>query len=257
MKIVVINLARAEARRKRMEEQFAALGLEAGFHEAVDGRRLTQEHYGQVDRETRRRRGLKPQPDGSIANWLSQTRVMRELVENGPEVLTILEDDAVLAAELPEVLGALERRPFAYDIVKLNRRTPRKKFVRSMQLSTGHYAGRVRFHDFGCEGYVITREAARHFLERFPRMTWEIDQAVSYFWENGLNVFYVDPPVVLHAGGDDSEIEGDRKQARDRHRKEENQALVLCRSIMVRVGMEVLRRRAYRRLLRGEIGVSG
>ena len=45
-------------------------------------------------------------------------------------------------------------------------------------------------------------------------MMREIDQALSRFWESGLNVFYIDPPVVSHDEQDDSQIERDRKLAR-------------------------------------------
>ena len=137
MKLFVINLARACERRRRMEEQFASLGLEATFHRAVDAQELTPEHYAQVDRETRRRLGLWPQADGSIANWISQRQVMREIVENGPETAAILEDDAGLSADLPKVLGALERRPFAFDVVKLNRRSSKKPSFRANALRRG------------------------------------------------------------------------------------------------------------------------
>ena len=210
MRIFVINLARAEARRCHMLQQFTELGLEAEFHEAVDGRHLTKKQYAQVDRNARKRMGLRPQADGSIANWLSQRRVMQEAAENGPEVFAILEDDAELSPDLPSVLAALEQLPLAFDIVKLSRRTPEKAFVSSMRLSTGHRVGRVRYHDFGTEGYVITREAARRFLASTPKMTWELDQAINYYWETGLNIFYLDPPVVVHDDRDDSQIEEDR-----------------------------------------------
>ena len=137
MKVFVINLARACERRRRMEEQFASLGLEATFHPAVDARELTPEHYAQVDRETRRRLGLWPQADGEIACWMSHHQIMQEIVENGPETAAILEDDAVLSADLPKVLGALERRPFAFDVVKLNRRSLKKPSFRVSALRRG------------------------------------------------------------------------------------------------------------------------
>lgn len=255
MKVFVINLERAEDRRRRMEEQFASLGLEAAFHPAVDARELTPEHYAQVDRETRRRLGLWPQADGSIANWMSQRQVMRKIVENGPETVAIFEDDAGLSAELPAVLDAFERRPFAFDVVKLNRRSPRT-FIPCERLETGHQVGRVRYHDYGSEGYVITREAARHFLENTPLMMREIDQALSRFWENGLNVFYLDPPVVSHDEQDDSQIERDRRRARKEHRRAEGVVSVTWRRVVSAIARDIRRRAAFRRLQRGEIGVT-
>ncbi len=255
MKVFVINLERAVERRRRMEEQFASLAMEAAFHPAAEVRDFTQETYSMVDRETRRRLGLWPQADGSIANWMSQRQVMREIVENGPETVAIFEDDAGLSVDLPEVLDALEQRPFAFDVVKLNRRS-RRAFIPCERLSTGHRVGRVRYHDYGSEGYVITREAARHFLENTPMMMWEIDQALSRFWENGLNVFYVDPPVVSHDEEDDSQIERDRRRARTEHKRAEGVIPVTWRRVMSAVSRDIRRRVAFRRLMRGEIGVT-
>ena len=247
MRMFVINLARAEARRHRMHQQLIGLGLEAKFHAAVDGRQLTSEQYSQVDRDTRRRMGLKPQADGSIANWLSQRQVMQQIVKNGPEIIAIFEDDAELAPELPPVLEALEQCPLVFDIVKLNRRAPSKPFVPCVQLSTGHSVGRVRYHDFGCEGYVITREAARRFLAATPKMMWEIDQAINYYWDNGLNIFYLDPPVVFHEGQGDSQIEADRSAARQQYRNSENPLSALWRRGITGTRRYFLRHRAFRR----------
>ena len=255
MKAFVINLERSVERRRRMEEQFESLGLKATFHPAVDARELTQEHYAQVDRETRRRLGLWPQADGSIANWISQCRVMSEVVENGPDTAAIFEDDAGLSADLPEVLDALERRPFAFDVVKLNRRSQRT-FIPCERLATEHRVGRLRYHDYGSEGYVITREAARHFLKNTPKMMREIDQALSRFWENGLNVFYVDPPVVSHDEQDDSQIERDRRLARKEHMRADGVLYVTWRRVVSAVSRDIRRRIAFRRLMRGEIGVT-
>ena len=256
MRLVVINLARMTARRQRMQEQFDTLGLEVEFHEAVDGRNLGPEHYARVDRETRRRKGLWPQADGSIANWHSQRQVMQRIVDQGQDMVAIFEDDAELCPDLPEVIAALERKPFDFDIVMLNRRSKKKTFLPCERLTPRHMAGRVRYSDFGNEGYVMTRDAARHFLSNTPRMMWEIDQILPRFWETGLNVFYLDPPVVYHADSDDSQIEGDRKRSRRRQRALDGRAYVLWRRIIAGMEREIRRRSAFRRLLRGEIGVT-
>ena len=256
MRLVVVNLARAAARRQRMQQQFDALGLPVEFHEAIDGRQLGPEHYAWVDRETRRRQGLWPQADGSIANWHSQRQVMRQIVDHGPDMVAIFEDDAGLSPQLPEVLAALERKPFDFDVVMLNRRSRNKAFIPCERLTPGHMAGRVRYSDYGNEGYVITREAARHFLAAIPRMMWEIDQILPRFWETGLNVFYVDPRVVFHDEKDDSQIEEDRKRSRKRQRTADGSAYVLWRRAIAGMERKIRQRAAFRRLLRGELGVT-
>lgn len=256
MKIFVINLEKAKDRRQHMERQFEELGLQATFYPAIDGKSLTQAHYEKVDRVARRRLGLYPQADGSIANWLTQREVMQQVVDNGPEAVAIFEDDARLSAELPKVLEELEKRPFRYDVVKLNRRSEKKRFIPCHQLATGHQAGRVRFSDYGSEGYVITREAARHFLEGTPKMIREIDQSISRFWDNGLNVFYLTPPPIAQDEQKDSQIERDRASSRKNQKREISTVEVTWRRIVTGLTREVRRRRAFRQLMRGEIGVT-
>ena len=200
MRIVVINLKRASERRERMAREFAAVGLPFEIKEAIDGRLLSDDHLSQVDWGSRRRLGIQPPADGGIANCLTQREVMQDLVENGPDMMGIFEDDARLALGLPDVLKALEQQPFDFDVVALNRRHPKRRFIPCISLTDRHTAGRVRFSDSGSEGYVITRTAARRFLEITPMMVLSSDHAVLHYWTNGLNVFYVDPPVVHHGG---------------------------------------------------------
>ena len=185
MRIVLISLERATERRRRMAEEFAQVGLDYKIWPAKDARTLTDEDRAFVDHAARERLGLHPIPDGSLACTLSERAAMQDLVINGPESMAVFEDDARFEAALPEVLQALERQTHVFDIVKLQRRNLRRPFIPTMSLPTGHRLGRVRFSDFGSEGYVITREAARLLLERIPRMVRDMDHELSYFWENG------------------------------------------------------------------------
>ena len=257
MRLIVINLDRAKCRRQRITGEFRKVGLNAEFHVAVDGKQLSPRDYDQVDRTTPRRMGLKSQGDGLIGNWLSQRQVMKEVVEHGPDIVAIFEDDVELSPELPCLLTALERDKIFFDIVKLARRTPDKTFIPYRKLSSGHVIGRVRYHDSGTEGYVITRDAARRFLTQTPKMTWALDQAINNYWENGLNIYYLEEPVVFHGGSEDSLIEQDRKRSRELHRRTENQMMILCRRIPWTIQRYLSRRQEFLRRVREDKEDSG
>lgn len=250
MRVVLINLERAKVRRERMAAEFARSRIDYEVWPAVDAQALTEEDRRLVDHEARRRLGLYPIPDGSLANTLSQRAAMRDLVENGPEMMAVFEDDSTFDPALSDVLLALEERDNLFDIVVLQRRNPRRKFVACTSLATGHILGRVRFSDYGSNGYVITRNAARRFLERTPRMVREIDQALSRFWDNGLNVLYVDPPVVScdHVLG--SQIEPTRRVKRAGHRSSRRRPAVFLRRLATAVARDVRRRILFHRLRR-------
>ena len=253
MRIVLISLERATERRRRMAEEFARIGLDYEIWPAKDARTLTDEDRAFVDRAARERLGLHPIPDGSLANTLSQRAAMRDLARNGPEMMAVFEDDARFDDGLPAVLQELEGRSGMFDIVKLQRRNVRRPFVPTIPLGSGHQLGRVRFSDFGSEGYVITQDAARHLLERTPRMVREIDHVLSRFWESGLNVFYVDPPIVREDGANDSQIHDSRQIERLLHRRERRRRLdILVRRLAVLLQHDLRRRIAFRHLLRSD-----
>ena len=233
MRIVVINLKRAVERREQVAREFAALGLAYEIREAIDGRYLSDEQLSQVDWEGRRRLGLHPPADGGIANWLTQRKAMQDLVENGPNMMAVFEDDVRLDFDLPVVLEALERRQLDFDVVALQRRHPRRRFFPCIALTDRHTAGRVRFSDSGSEGYVITRTAARRLLDVSPKMVLSTDHAVLRYWANGLNVFYVDPPVVHHRGYEDTFI-GTERTASRRLRAEANYTVGLWKRVRLR-----------------------
>ena len=251
MRVVLINLNRAATRRRRMAAEFERVGLEYEVWPAKDAAELTESDREFVDRAGRARLGLYPIPDGSLANTLSQRAVMRDLIRNGPDIMAVFEDDTRFESELPSVLNVLEQQPYMFDIVKLHRRNPRRAFFPTNRLPTGHYLGRVRFADSGSQGYIITREAARLLLERTPRMVREIDFVLSQFWENGLNVLYVDPPVVHEDKTENSQIEKTRNKERLRHRRERlRNPAILARRIKATVHNDIRRRLAFCRLLR-------
>ena len=253
MRIVLISLERATQRRRRMAEEFARVGLDYEIWPAKDARTLTDEDHAFVDRAARERLGLHPIPDGSLANTLSQRAAMQDLVRNGPEMMAVFEDDARFEDTLPAVLRELERRTGVFDVVKLQRRNVRRPFFPRISLGTGHRLGRVRFSDFGSEGYVITREAARLLLERTPRMIREIDHVLSRFWDSGLNVYYMDPPVTWEDGADDSQIHATRRDERLAHRRERlRRPAILVRRLRSSIHGDIRRRFAFRQLRRSD-----
>ena len=196
MKIVVISLARAVERRRRVVAGLRALGLEFELRDAVDGRDIPPECEALIDRAGSRRDG-RPIRMGSIANWLTQRQVFLDMVENGPEIVAVFEDDAEFSPELPAVLDALETTDEPFDIVFLHR-GPRRPFVPHTRLKTGHRLGWVRWSHFGSQGYVITRTAARRFLEKNPLVRTGIDRALARYWHHGLTTYCLRPPVVSH-----------------------------------------------------------
>ncbi len=202
MKTVVINLDRAVERRCRVSAALDELGVEFELFRAVDGRCLTPEQETLIDYDALARQGW-PMRAGALGNWISHRTILAEMVDNGPETMAVLEDDIEPSPELPVVLDALERASGSFGIVFLNRGRAVRRFIPHLRLDTGHRLGWLRWSHFGTQGYVITRPAARRFLETFPRVRMNIDRSLAAYWRTGLDTYCVRPPVLRHLLADD------------------------------------------------------
>lgn len=202
LKIVVISLERAVERRERVVAGLRELGLEFELRDAVDGGNIPPELEPLIDRVGSRRDG-RPIRMGSIANWLTQRQVFLDMVEDGPEIVAVFEDDTAFSPELPAVLDDLETIDEPFDIVFLHH-GPKRPFVPHAQIGTGHWMGWVRWSHFGSQGYVITRNAARQFLEKNPLVRTGIDRALARYWHHGLTTYCLRPAVVHHCQEDES-----------------------------------------------------
>ena len=197
MKIIVINLARAVARRQAMAEMLRSLGMEFEILEATDWKELTEQDCLLVDTATRERQGQKPLSKSMIATVISHRRALVQLLEGEDEMAVILEDDVTILPDFKDVLATVERSEIDFDVVFLHRGRLRNTFVPLKRI--GQYRlGIVKFSDWGNQGYIITRRAARHYFSYYPKIVYRSDHSLHAYWENGLDTFSLDPPVVRH-----------------------------------------------------------
>ena len=118
----------------------------------------------QIDTRYRRRRGLAQISPGELACWLSHRAALRVLVASKDPMAAIFEDDGLPLPELPAVLQSLECRAGSFDVVVLGRRMPWRPLVDPITLVGERAMGRIRYNEWGAEGYVIARAAARFLL---------------------------------------------------------------------------------------------
>ena len=212
MKAIVISLAHAQERRRRIAQRFSEAGLPFEFMDAVDAEDMTEADMAQVDTRYRRRWGLRPVASSELACWRSHVSAITR-ASTGPDPMTaIFEDDAIPLPELPAVLDALEHPPVSFDLVSLARRS-RKPLVAAEPLAAGRSMGRVRYSEYCAAGYVITREAAAYLAGRMKRMRLPVDMELLFFWVHRLNLFFLDAPVVEHDEIPPSQLATDRTVA--------------------------------------------
>lgn len=107
-RIVVINLQTSIDRRQAMSAHLQELGLTPTFFDAIDGRKLTEEVVAAVyDHERAKATHWGELTRGEIGCALSHRGVWENLIASGDTGWLVLEDDAVLAPDVPSWLGQL------------------------------------------------------------------------------------------------------------------------------------------------------
>lgn len=198
MRIIVINLDEDTKRRRYVEERLLELGLRWERLSAIDGNRLTPSHEALVDRDAQIALGLRISP-GEIGCWISH-RLAHQMIADGSENMAlIMEDDVQIQEDLPEVLSLIGHGAAGFfDVVYLHRCKLHRKYIPVLRLDALRTIGFVRPVDSGALAYLMTREAANHFIQQNPRMIYLADHTLYQHWVHGLVVCSIDPPVVFH-----------------------------------------------------------
>ena len=220
MRILLINLARAEARRAKMTTQFAELNLPFEILEATDGRTLTEADRAFVDHKARQRITPYPLTDNEIGCWISHRRAIESVAQGDDSMAVIIEDDITCTPDFGATIQAIESNGGSFDFIFLHRKFKKgEAFVPCRPLMAGRNLGRVRYASMGCLAYVVSREGARKFLARTSHSGHAVDKEIHRYWVNGLDIYGLDRPVVEHADDGHSYIDETRGQNRPQERK--------------------------------------
>lgn len=210
--LFLINLDDAGVRRARMVSQLHDLGL-ACERIGVDFRRAPRAAIDAwVDRRFPRVAFDHDSVSGAeIGCWVSHLIAWQTLASSdGVAACTVLEDDLVLDAALPEAIDALSGAP-AFDLVFLGTSS------RNVSSRRRESAGRFHLHRpvgtiYNTWGYVVSRDWVRRFFAAAP---WRIDRPIDHYTGGNRaaahkpNVAVLRPPVVSEdpALGVDSQIQ--------------------------------------------------
>jgi glycosyl transferase family 25 len=155
---------------------------------------------------------------------------MARLVESNEPMMAILEDDVRLSDDFPQVLAAIEAKDGLFDVVDLARGLKRKEFfVPCRHLTNSLQLGRIGYVNTGAFGYVISRSAAQRFLLHTVQFVDEVDRELHRYWVNGLDIYGLTRPVVLHDDAGNSVINESRGQISD-YPDADKWNLVVCRN---------------------------
>lgn len=189
MKIIVINLDAETKRLEFQQQQMAYLGLKFERLRATEVKDLTtQELNNQKDQWER------PMRPGEVACLASHRNAWKiSVAENNP--VLVLEDDAFLAANTPEILTELEKKN-GLDHVTLELRG-RKKILGKEPLPLTSTTKLTRLYQdrTGAATYVVWPEGARKLLARSARAAGLADAIIAAAYE--LSSWQIEPAPAM------------------------------------------------------------
>lgn len=193
--IFVIALENAFTRRKVISERLGILGLDFTFIDAIWGRNLANDEIRNVTSVSRQKHLSHPLSKGAIGAGLSHLAAWQKIAEGEAQMALVLEDDAILDKGIEDILQRLSLLEDRIDIVNLHFRGGRP-LTDIFELSGAYRLSSCRYNSIGAESYVITRKAAAHLAKQYLPMIYEVDLFLNRWWEHGLHILTVTPPVV-------------------------------------------------------------
>jgi glycosyl transferase, family 25 len=187
-----INRDGDEARRAGIREYLRLAELPAERVPGVEGLAVPERFRDYFFTGKNLHSQLRP---GEVGCYASHLTAMRLVVERNLPFALVLEDDAVLPADLCEVLAnVVANLPASWDIVHICRDSNRA-IKPVAQLNDGRRIVRFSRVPEVTTGYLVSRSGAQKFLRPMKRY-WPIDTDFRQPWRFGLEIYGVAPTIV-------------------------------------------------------------
>lgn len=190
MDILIINLQSQTARLAFQQRQMEALGLAWERLDAVSTQTLSEDTYHALANTWER-----PMRKAEVCCFLSHLAAWNEVARRKQPCL-ILEDDAVLAHFVPQLLTKLEQQS-GLDMVNLEVRARKKIIGKTPVTALGNATLWPLYQDrTGTGGYILWPAGARKLIDKAARgVAGNADAFISSTYT--LNACQIEPAAVI------------------------------------------------------------
>jgi len=200
MKTYVINMLKDTVKRARIEEQLVQHPeLDYQIWEAVEGRKLSKQDQARLILPEFKQRYGKSASLPAAGCSLSHASIYKDMVDNDIHCALILEDDAILAADLKiseccEVIN--NDKPSAILM------TPDFWYMKDALIKgiDEKYSIFKLYNGYMTSGYIINKAGAE-LLYRINTPVQYLADVWQLFIENGLTLYGIVPHVISFADG--------------------------------------------------------
>jgi glycosyl transferase family 25 len=211
--VFVISLPSSTERRAKIRERLDLLNMEFEFVDGIDLRGADITSHPDYDGLRRRLffgRDLAP---GELGCLLSHRKVYQIMTDRAIPHALVLEDDAGLEDDLPQVLRTLLGSPLAWDLIRFldKKKVYRKKCRRIGMIDATHELSRLPTNSGGAYGYLLNLRAATRLRKLMEHNWLQNDALHSRAWMTGLITYILRPSPVTHPTEDDDSTIGNAR----------------------------------------------
>lgn len=197
IKVLLINLDRAEKRYEQMVAQFKEKEIEFEKISAVDGK-----NYQYTNKEFNKRlfmmcEGKKENP-AEIGCYLSHYFAIERFLKTDKKFCIIFEDDAIINDDFKDIVKELADNSNSWDFVKFN--TSRDSGfgnIKVMSLLNDKYKMVASlFPKHLSAAYIINRKAAESFYKKLLPMFSTYDHEFVKFWKYNMKQYSIFPSPI-------------------------------------------------------------
>ncbi len=197
VKIFVISLPDAGARRERAARQLGAVGLDFEFFDAMRGEPvLAQGYFDRCDEEEWLLNTGHPMSLGEVGCFASHRSMWQKCVALG-EPIMIMEDDFEL---LPGFAGAVEQVAETIADCGFIRLQAESRARKQRVAARGDYTlWRYTRVPHSCMCNTMTPEVARNLIEQTRAIYEPVDVFIKKFWVHGQAIYGLTPYTVTES----------------------------------------------------------
>jgi glycosyl transferase family 25 len=194
MKIFVINLKKATARRDSAALQLEKHGLEYEFFDAWTGDQALEEKLFNWNEDAFRVRTGCPSPKGAIGCFASHLMLWKKCVELQQPIL-ILEDDFLLKEHITDALATTDALIEQYGFIRLNGDS---KHIIPVATHGAYELRRYKKAPLLALAYALSPAAAQTLVDNFDEYVEPVDYYLKRFWVSKQKVYHLSPePITL------------------------------------------------------------
>lgn len=180
-----------------MTERLSALNLPFTFVEAVDGRQFNIHEQAIYDGARRRRYMGRDLTGGDLGCIMTHKKIIQDVADKNQAAI-VLEDDAVLHPDFPDVVRALMESNYPWEFIRfLGSPKVAKLRQRTVAYLNGPYRiTRLSTTPGGSHAYIVRPSGARKLLARLNKVAFPIDMTMGRGWETGMGILTVQPGMA-------------------------------------------------------------